>query len=208
MIGAAICKDGDGKIINLCSVSGISKRLEFTDSFFSETDSEFSKDNLIFVEPVVDSEKINSALAENDKEIHELTEKIKVLKEKRKISDKKYRTITAEEEQLSSKRSQLCSESLKAVYNLYDFHCADGKIRSLNAICGKKLPPTGTGDCSAPKLLNFAFKNNYQVLSLCEVYYGKSNSSKVSGEKYPPCDQRCSLILPSMLGLEILYRDS
>ena len=199
MIGSAVCKDNEngGKIINLCTVSGISRRLEFT-----------SCDNLIFVEPIADSEKINSALSKNDLEIHALTDKINFLKAKRKISDKKYRTISEEEQSLAEKRLSLCNESLKAVYALYNFHCADGKTRTLNEITGEKLPPTGTGDCCAPKLLDFAFKNNFQILSMCEVFYGKENTKKVSGQKYEPCNERCALILPAILGLEILYRDN
>lgn len=238
MIGAAICEDsvceGEKKReIILCTVSGITQKLEFSDEFEkkllslsfrmahdqpqnhtnSNIPCEPPKTAFIFVEPIVSPEKINDAIKKNDYEIHELTKKINALKSKRKISDNKYKSMSDEEKCLSEKRLKLCDESLNSVFSLYSFHCADGKIRTLNQICGinitneKKLPPTGTGDCSAPKLLDFAFKNNYKVLSLCEVFYGKDNATKVSGKKYPPCDERCGLILPSILGLKIIYRD-
>lgn len=208
MIGAAICEDSacedtEKREIVLCTVSGITRKLEFSDAFFDSGE----KRNFIFVEPIVSPEKINDAIQKNDYEIHTLTEKINALKANRKISENKYKSMTDEEKRLSEKRIKLCGESLSSVFNLYNFNCADGKTRTLNQICGKKLPPTGTGDCSAPKLLDFAFKNNYKVLSLCEVFYGKDTNSKVSGEKYPPCDERCGLILPAILGLKIIYRD-
>lgn len=211
MIGAAICKDSvckdtENREIVLCTVSGITRKLVFSDEFFDLVE----KRNFIFVSPIVSPKKINDAIQKNDKEIHELTEKINALKSNRKISEKKYKSMSDEEKRLSEKRLELCDESLNSVFKLYDFHCADGKIRTLNQICamnGKKLPPTGTGDCSAPKLLDFAFKNDWKVLSLCEVFYGKENATKVSGKKYPPCDERCALILPEMLGLKIIYRD-
>ena len=104
----------------------------------------------------------------------------------------------------------MCDESLKKVFGLYSFHCADGKVRSLLEICEKKQknpPPTGTGDCCAPKLLDFAFKNQLVVKSLAEVFYGKSNKFRTNGKLYEPCDERCALILPETLGLEILYQD-
>ena len=97
-------------------------------------------------------------------------------------------------EQLVITRNALCLESQKKVFELYSFFCADGKKRSLNEICQNyygaqsgKLPPTGTGDCCAPKLLNYAFANGLTPLSMCEVFYGQKNTSKVSGMPYPPC---------------------
>ena len=76
--------------------------------------------------------------------------------------------------------------------------------------------PTGTGDGCAPKRLNSAVKNSLVPLSMAEtkihfVLNGKTAQIEHTGKKpefYPPCDSRCSLILPAILGLEILYRDS
>ncbi len=200
MIGVAVCQKADGTSVVLNTVSGISKRIKGSE------ESGFG----VFVEPIVSSEQIECALQKNDLKIHQLTEKINILKQKRKRLDGKFESQTEEEILLVKKRSDLCDESLKKVFALYSFHCADGKIRSLLEICGKKqknLPPTGTGDCCAPKLLDFAFKNQFVVKSLAEVFYGKSNKFRISGKLYEPCNERCSLILPEILGLEILYQD-
>lgn len=209
MIGVAVCKDKNGNKIVLNTVSGISKCLLGTEKV----------DLGIFVSPIVSANEIELALKKNDLKIHLLTEKINQLKLKRKRPDGKYENQTREEEELVKKRAELCNESQKNVFSLYSFFCADGKKRNLVdfAILPRKLsllraqrtnlPPTGTGDCCAPKLLNFAFKNQFTVLSMAEVFFGKSNETRVSGKSYGPCDERCALILPKMLGLNILYRD-
>ena len=182
MIGVLVAKNSAQENKILFTVSGISRKIEgkFQDA--------------IFIEPIVSNKKIMSALQKNDKEIHLLTEKLKSCRKE-------------ELQELQLRRSMLTSESLEKVHELYSFCCFDGEIRSLKQICKNQLSPTGTGDCCAPKLLNFAFKNNLTPLSMCEVFYGKSTEKKISGCKYSPCDERCGLILPEILGLKILYRD-
>ncbi|MBP5575179.1 MAG: RluA family pseudouridine synthase [Treponema sp.] len=147
------------------------------------------------VAPIVSASKIDQALLQNDKEIHELTKEIAGCKDSQKIRELKLR------------RTSLTDQSLLKVFDLYSFHCADGKIRSLKEICTERnmqtLPPTGTGECCAPKLLDYAFASSLQPLSLCEAYYQKGQDLKPR----TPCDERCGIILPSMLGLELLYRD-
>ena len=71
-----------------------------------------------------------------------------------------------------------------------------------------KNPPTGTGDCCAPKLLDYAFSHSLQPISMAEVFYGKNSDTKMNGHSYPPCDERCGLLLPAMLGLKIVFADS
>ena len=71
----------------------------------------------------------------------------------------------------------------------------------------KTLPPTGTGDCSAPKLLDYAFKNGLIPVSMAETKVEFPDFKNSSLRLESPCDARCGIILPSMLGLHILYRD-
>ena len=69
-----------------------------------------------------------------------------------------------------------------------------------------KLPPAGTGDCAAPKLLQFAYKNKLTPLALAEFWWGKSPSLEVRkhGQFYPSCSNKCKPILGHMLeGLDI-----
>ena len=192
MVGSLVCSNGKDRII-LHAVSGISKQVE-QPVYFKNGEKH------IIVPPVVSAKKITRALKKNDRKIHELTEKIELLQKENKDASKEKKL-----------RASLCDYSLKKVFALYSFTRFDRTKISLNKIISlhdRKLPPTGTGDCCAPKLLSFAFKNGLQIISMDEVYFGPDTETKVNGISYTPCDERCGYILPSILGLEILYRDS
>ena len=195
MLGVLVCKNSLNQKVILKTISGISKKLVFSNKL----------DNEYYVEPIVNSEQINKALEKNDLLIHQLTDQINQLKQIRK--EQNQTQPSSEETELIAKRNILTTESLKEVYSLYKFACNDGTVKTLFDICGTKLPPTGTGDCCAVKLLNYAYKNNLVPVSLDEVYYGKSTTSKENGKSYPPCDERCGILLPHMLGLHVLYKD-
>jgi len=180
MIGALVCRE---KI--LFSVSGISRQLEVVNN---NLDFDFE-----IVPPVVSDEKIADALKENDEEIHKLTER-----------------INAGEKELTAQRTALTDASLRRVFSLYDFTGCSGQKISLNTIISShngKLPPTGTGDCCAPRLLSYAYEHHLTPLSMDEVFYGKDTKNKTNLTSYPPCDERCGYILPHILGVEVLYKD-
>ena len=213
-------REGKNKRIILLAVSGISRQLKFAcnnKSFLFDFIPEEYKASLIdfdseviIVPPIVSNEEINLALEKNDKEIHVLTEKINSLKMNKLETTDEAETL----ENLCSERESLTTESLLNVFALYEFTRFDGKKISLNDIITEhysRLPPTGTGDCCAPKLLSYAFSQGLQIESMDEVYYGNTPENnpagKISGCSYAPCDERCGYILPSILGLEIIYRD-
>lgn len=189
MVGACYGKNEAGEEKFLYTVSGNARKISDPENLLGG----------LFVEPIVPTEKINLALAANDEEIHRLTDRIN------------NETDPARKDELKKQREKLTTESLSRVHDLYSFHCFDGKIKSLKEICSVtnrgKLPPTGTGDCCAPKLLDYCHAHRIVSFSLCEVYYGNDSETKKSGQVYGPCDERCGLILPEMLGLNILYRD-
>ncbi len=249
MLGALLCRAPDGRRVTLKTVSGIRNALRPADGL--------SDPNSVYVPPVAAAKKIDAALRKNDARIHDLTAQIMALKEQRRrlMFSGRASEPCGDERALLAARKALTDESLRAVYALYSFCCADGKTRTLSEICGKKLPPTGTGDCCAPKLLHYAFRHGLTPLSMDEVFYGTPPDGGLSprtrgpytrgnhgaaensggrcippaptpqsappdgprghrgtpepetGASRPPCDGRCALILPAMLGLEILYRD-
>ena len=193
MIGALVCVNDAGERIVLHAVSGISVEASITAS-----PSTSSGTTHIIVPPIVSERAIAAALAKNDKKIHELTE---TLRQAQGPSKK----------ELQEQRTLLTDESLRNVFSLYTFIRFDGKKITLNEIIkqhGGRLPPTGTGDCCAPKLLSYAFERGLTPISMDEVFYGRDTPNKKNGTSYPPCDERCGYILPYILGLEILYRDS
>ncbi len=63
-----------------------------------------------------------------------------------------------------------------------------------------KRPPSAAGECAAPKLLHFAFKNNLKPLAIAEFWWGNTLSDKEHGLFYPACEPKCRPILTYMLG--------
>ena len=193
MLGSLVCVDKDGTKIVLKAVSGIS---------FQLVEKKKLKNHIV-VPPIVSAKRIKRALSKNDrKRILIFSDKLK----KNCENTKKNQKFTEKRQIYSGLRKKLCMESLEKVFSLYEFHCANGKTKKLLEICNKNLPPTGTGDCCAPKLLDYAFKNSLKPLSMMEVFYDKKTDFHNLKPVYP-CEERCSLILPEMLGLKIVYRD-
>ncbi|MBI1266677.1 MAG: RNA pseudouridine synthase [Cryomorphaceae bacterium] len=66
---------------------------------------------------------------------------------------------------------------------------------------GLDQPPAGAGECAAPKLLHFAFKNDLKPIALAEFWWGLSPSSEVRKHKqyYTACKGKCEPILTHML---------
>jgi len=62
-------------------------------------------------------------------------------------------------------------------------------------------PPAGAGDCSAPKLLQYAFQHKLTPVAMAEFWWGISPNSEVRKHKnfYPSCQSRCKPILNHML---------
>lgn len=179
MFGALVCQDAAGNELVLRAFGG-------------SYDGSWNREG--WAPPLFDEEKYKAAIFPNDKKIHELSEvPANESPEQKAARDKE--------------RLALCNDTLQKIYSLYSFCCFDQKWRTFSDIAREKLLPTGTGDCSAPKLLSHAFSLGLRPISLAEFYWGKPNSRLVPKTFYPPCDEKCALILPAILGLKIIYRD-
>ncbi len=67
-------------------------------------------------------------------------------------------------------------------------------------------PPAGAGECCAPKLFQYAYKNNLKPIALAEFWWGQSPKSEVRKHQqfYPSCWGKCEPILSHMLqGLQV-----
>ncbi len=118
-----------------------------------------------------------------------------------------FKAITAEYDSLiksSDNPRQLSRECWNKLKLLYGFNCFDGTKRNINDIFSSA--PSGTGDCCAPRLLSFAYGQGKKPESLCEFFYG--DGSYGHKQFSTPCDSRCKPILPSIIGLDIVYQDS
>jgi hypothetical protein len=102
--------------------------------------------------------------------------------------------------------SQKLMKDLHALYRLTNFR---GLTLSLTDLFPEQSGiPTGTGDCCAPKLLNFAAAHDLIPIGICEFYWGRENKSgnRQHRQFYLPCKEKCGPILGFLLcGLEELY---
>ena len=68
------------------------------------------------------------------------------------------------------------------------------------------MPPSGAGECCAPKLLQYALRNGLRPIALAEFWVGAPSKTEVrqEGQFYPPCSGRCGPILKHMLrGIDV-----
>lgn len=86
---------------------------------------------------------------------------------------------------------------------------ARGERRSLSEIFASTpmgIPPSGAGECCAPKLLQSAYVQGMRPISIAEYWYGASKEGEVRihGHHYPACRGKCGPVLGWMLqGLEV-----
>ncbi len=103
---------------------------------------------------------------------------------------------------LKAKRKAYSQKLMIELHNMYTLHNFAGETSSLqDAFCEDKGIPTGTGDCCAPKLLNWAALLGLKPVGLAEFFWGRENSSgsKQHKEFYTACDIRCQPILGFLL---------
>jgi tRNA pseudouridine32 synthase/23S rRNA pseudouridine746 synthase len=108
------------------------------------------------------------------------------------------------------KRRKVLSKNLqKKLFAQYQFLNANGEVTDLNAIFAKlpeHTPPSGAGDCAAPKLLQYAYKHNLKPLAMAEFWWGAPPKSAIRHHLhyYPSCYSKCQPILGHMLeGLNV-----
>lgn len=68
------------------------------------------------------------------------------------------------------------------------------------------IPPGGTGECCAPKLLQYAYQHNLKPLCMAEFWVGpsKRNEMRIEGNYYPSCQHKCYPLLNYMMqGLDV-----
>ena len=67
-------------------------------------------------------------------------------------------------------------------------------------------PPAGAGECSAPKLLQYAYTHHLKPIAIAEFWWGQPPPAEVRmhGHFYPACRSKCLPILTHMLtGLDV-----
>lgn len=110
---------------------------------------------------------------------------------------------------LKIERKQRSIQLQNELFDQYHFLNTHQELRSLRSIFEETpqgIPPSGAGECAAPKLLQYAFANDLKPIALAEFWWGASPKSEIRqhGQFYPSCKHKCEPILGHMLqGLEM-----
>ena len=114
--------------------------------------------------------------------------------------------LNAFEEQIAAlKKARKKTSALlqKTLFEKFEFLNQQKETKALVDIFNNPAikPPAGSGECAAPKLLQFAFKNNLTPVCMGEFWWGISPNAAIRKHKnfYPACQGRCRPILTHML---------
>ena len=176
MFGVLSCRDGDGNEVILRAFSGQYNGLWSVEGW---------------VDPLFDQDAFKNLTRVTEQKIKYMSRELtnsSILPEERQV--------------LIHQRRNLSRKLMYTLHKLYHLVNFRGESLPLLEVFDKSmLPPSGTGDCCGPKLLNHAFHHGLYPESMAEFYWGKSNSSgtKKHGYFYPACGIRCQPILGFML---------
>ncbi len=109
---------------------------------------------------------------------------------------------------LKTERKERSEKLHQDIFDNYHFLNSEKSSKSLNKIFQNtnRKPIAGTGNCAAPKLLQYAFQNDLQPIAMAEFWWGKPLKNEVRKHKnyYPACNGKCKPILNYMLnGLDM-----
>ena len=122
--------------------------------------------------------------------------------------------------ELKERRIRMSEALQKWLFSQYVVMNATGETKTILDIFAEKglVPPGGTGDCAAPRLLQYAFGHSLKPLAMGEFWYCADNidrgndnpgtpsngKGRKKGEFCPSCSGKCGPLLRWMLkGLDI-----
>lgn len=113
-----------------------------------------------------------------------------------------------EKAELKATRKQMSNDLQEWIFRQYVVLNALGEKKTILDIFAERglIPPGGTGDCAAPKLLQHAYLNGMKPLAMGEFWYGLSPANEIrrQGCFYPSCTGKCGPLLTYMLqGLDV-----
>jgi len=127
-----------------------------------------------------------------------------------KINKTKSKVLEFEDQikQYTQKRKEISTNLQQTLFEKYQFLNQFKEQKGILDIFHNpsSRPPAGAGDCSAPKLLQYAFQHELTPVAMAEFWWGISPNSEVRKHKnfYPSCQSRCKPILNHMLkGIEM-----
>ncbi|MGB5982402.1 MAG: pseudouridine synthase [Nonlabens sp.] len=131
------------------------------------------------------------------------------LNDQLKIKEDQLNAYYDQLKKLKHQRKELSNHLQKWIFKQYKFLNANGDTQNALELFKNRppyIPPSGTGDCAAPKLLQSAYKNDLKPIALAEFWYGESLRSQIRkhGHFYPSCRSKCEPVLNFMIqGLDV-----
>ena len=107
---------------------------------------------------------------------------------------------------LKAERKERSQSLQREIFEHFVFLNAKGEQKCVLDIFGDVMPPSGAGECAAPRLLQYAYLNHLQPIAMAEFWWGKSPKHHIRhhGSFYSACKQKCEPILNFMLqGLDV-----
>lgn len=183
MFGVMECQRADGTIGILRAFSG-----EWDDTWQTPDGWCPSPGNL--EEYADDRRQTEAAVAELTRRIAELMPLAETRADRRYIEERKI------------ERGNLSRALTDRIHTAYRFTNLLGEELQLTDVqTGSKRPPTGMGDCCAPKLLQTAIRLGVQPLGMVEFWWGSPSQMhpRQEGQYYSACREKCYPILGFLL---------
>lgn len=117
--------------------------------------------------------------------------------------------MDGETARLKQERKQMSDNLQRWIFDQYQLFNARGEVRTVSDIFYREMhatPPSGTGECCAPKLLQWAYAHHMRPLCMAEFWWGRSPKTEVRHHLhfYPACRSKCKPLLGHMLqGLDV-----
>jgi tRNA pseudouridine32 synthase/23S rRNA pseudouridine746 synthase len=106
--------------------------------------------------------------------------------------------------QLQNERKERAAALQQQFIETVAFSDKNGHHKSLLELFGTE-PPSGAGTCTAPKLLEYAFRNSLEPMAFAQFWWGNppGHDIRKHGVFYPACRGKCEPVLRHMLaGIE------
>ena len=153
-----------------------------------------------FVPPVYDAQQPDGYFKTQEREISRIS-----------------RTSRSSRDSSDASSKQLSQELQTWLFHQYRLLNARGEVKDLVDVWQEyynrpkllrkyPLPPGGTGDCCAPKLLQYAYQQGLKPLCMAEFWWGETTKTELRHHLnyYPACRGKCKPVLTWMLqGLDV-----
>lgn len=176
----------EGKMFGVLVVETAQQQLGFLAAYSGLLEGR--NDWCYFVPPIFDAQQPNGYFKTREREI--------MASEEHKQMSQELQTWLFHQYQLLNARGE--TKDLVDVWQ--DYHCSERIRRKF------PLPPGGTGDCCAPKLLQYAYKEGLKPICMAEFWWGESPKNLIRHHEqfYPACRGKCKPVLTWMMqGLDV-----